>query len=90
MELNKVERDLLNKVSKKSEKNKQDYILLHEGFVDNIKLTKDQRNILKHLVKEIKDNDITIVIGDKAFIPYMTSYNNTYACAGIKFTNIIN
>lgn len=85
MELKTIEKELLIKASEKQ----VSYILTHDGFINNCELTKGERELLNELVKEMEDKDIAVVIGDKVFSLYVTSYNGGHTTAGIKISKVI-
>lgn len=86
MKLKTIEKELLILASKKG----VSYILTHSGFVNNYELSVGEHELLTDLVREMVDNDVAIVIGDKVFTPYITSYyDEGCVTAGIKIMNLV-
>lgn len=85
MELKTIQKELLIKATRKS----ISYILTDLRLINNCQFSKGEKELLHSLALEIYEKDITIIINDHAYYPYVTGYDGTYIIAGIKITNII-
>ena len=83
--LKTIEYELLEKAVKEN----LSVINTHRGMSNHLEFSKGELEILNELANRIFLDDLTIVINNKAFTPFISNYNGSNTLVGLKITTII-